>query len=411
MATVNVSICHFYYEGVVWNSFILLVALLSFVGGVPAFWWLQEGLSFISNYPLDPPTADHVSVLLALILLEFQVSVTFRLCSLQLTMCLSFYPWSSWSSRSDHVSVLLALILLEFQVQLEFQVSVTFSLSDHVLVLLALILLEFQVSVTFSLCKFLQLTKCPHPTVPDPAGVPADHVSVLLSLILLEFQVSVLYVMSPTADHVSVLLALILLEFQVSVTFTLSDHVSVLLALILLEFQMIRRLWECLYVSIFSDVSVHLVHYLLGMIYYLAVPISIIAEGPKLDGTRLSLSDVRWSHVIGTGLFIWSFWQQNKAHIILANLRKDKRGYVVTRGHKIPYGGWFEYVSNPHYLAELLMYLSIIIVLGGEHYLSWVIQGYILVELGLCGWITHNWYRTKFDNYPSSRSILIPYIF
>ncbi|XP_066287587.1 polyprenol reductase-like [Branchiostoma lanceolatum] len=237
---------HFYYEGVVWNSFILLVALLSFVGGVPAFWWLQEGLSFISNYPLDPPTADHVSVLLALILLEFQ---------------------------------------------------------------------------------------------------------------------------------------------------------------------MIRRLWECLYVSIFSDVSVHLVHYLLGMIYYLAVPISIIAEGPKLDGTRLSLSDVRWSHVIGTGLFIWSFWQQNKAHIILANLRKDKRGYVVTRGHKIPYGGWFEYVSNPHYLAELLMYLSIIIVLGGEHYLSWVIQGYILVELGLCGWITHNWYRTKFDNYPSSRSILIPYIF
>ena len=46
---------------------------------------------------------------------------------------------------------------------------------------------------------------------------------------------------------------------------------EVLLALILICCQVVRRLYECLCVTVFSSSSMHFVHYVLGIYFYTAL--------------------------------------------------------------------------------------------------------------------------------------------
>ena len=48
-------------------------------------------------------------------------------------------------------------------------------------------------------------------------------------------------------------------------------HFNVFVVLLLLCVQVSRRLYECLYVSVFSTSRMHLVHYVLGLYFYTAV--------------------------------------------------------------------------------------------------------------------------------------------
>lgn len=50
---------------------------------------------------------------------------------------------------------------------------------------------------------------------------------------------------------------------------------------------------------------------------------------------------------------------QLESNFILARLRKNQYGDVVTKEHKIPIGGLFNYISNPLQLTEILMYLML----------------------------------------------------
>ncbi|KAK2115753.1 Steroid 5 alpha-reductase 3, partial [Saguinus oedipus] len=56
----------------------------------------------------------------------------------------------------------------------------------------------------------------------------------------------------------------------------------------------VRRLFECLYVSVFSNVMIHIVQYCFGLVYYVLVGLTVLSQVP-MDGrnaTRLaSLSD------------------------------------------------------------------------------------------------------------------------
>lgn len=57
-------------------------------------------------------------------------------------------------------------------------------------------------------------------------------------------------------------------------------------------------------------------------------------------------------------------YQQLQTNIILANLRKDKKGIVVTKEHKIPRGGLFNYISSPLQFTEIGMYTAIQIIIN-----------------------------------------------
>lgn len=115
-------------------------------------------------------------------------------------------------------------------------------------------------------------------------------------------------------------------------------------------------------------------------------------------------------HIIGGILFIYSSYIQFESHQILANLRKDKNGKVVTHQHSIPRGRWFELVSCPHYMAEILIYLSISIVLAGQSRTWWLVFLFVVVNQLVVGKFNHDWYIRKFDNYPKSRRAVIPFV-
>ena len=53
-------------------------------------------------------------------------------------------------------------------------------------------------------------------------------------------------------------------------------HFNVFLVLLILCIQVTRRLYECLYVSIFSTSRMHIVHYVLGIYFYTAVGLTAL---------------------------------------------------------------------------------------------------------------------------------------
>ena len=53
-------------------------------------------------------------------------------------------------------------------------------------------------------------------------------------------------------------------------------HFNVFLILLLLCVQVSRRLYECLYVSVFSSSRMHIVHYVLGLYFYTAIGLTAL---------------------------------------------------------------------------------------------------------------------------------------
>ena len=77
----------------------------------------------------------------------------------------------------------------------------------------------------------------------------------------------------------------------------------------------------------------------------------------------------------------------------------------------MPVGGWFEAVSCPHYFAELVIYASIGIVLQFQGTTFGLYLIYLLCQHSVKAYNTHKWYQKTFQDYPTERKALIPYIF
>ncbi|XP_063579514.1 polyprenol reductase isoform X4 [Pongo abelii] len=104
---------------------------------------------------------------------------------------------------------------------------------------------------------------------------------------------------------------------------------SAFLVLVFLWLHSLRRLFECLYVSVFSNVMIHVVQYCFGLVYYVLVGLTVLSQVP-MDGRNAYvtgknlLMQARWFHILGMMMFIWSSAHQYKCHVILGNLRKNK---------------------------------------------------------------------------------------
>ena len=85
---------------------------------------------------------------------------------------------------------------------------------------------------------------------------------------------------------------------------------------------------------------------------------------------------------------------------------------VGTSTYAMPTQGWFQYVSCPHYFAELLIYISFMLMAGWNG--GGPSQGYVVAlhwvfaNQALVAGHTHAWYKSKFEDYPLSRRRLIP---
>jgi hypothetical protein len=231
---------------------------------------------------------------------------------------------------------------------------------------------------------------------------------------------------------------------------------------------------------------------------------------PHSDTASESHSIVAIASIIAvTGFGLWAQYQQFRHHSILANLRRPKSSIVSTtangpssNGHgpnshhltspiatiksahdrattnsnhtpnmkgsnlsidinsyKIPMDGWFQYVTCPHYFAEVLLYLSYGILIGIDgrlpnlhrcidfYHVHYVVHGatsslsvltsppffgvplysifivlwefryivtflFVVLNLQFAAIDNHNWYCMKFDNYSKlHRKTMFPFIY
>uniref|UniRef100_A0ACB8E7A7 Uncharacterized protein n=1 Tax=Sphaerodactylus townsendi TaxID=933632 RepID=A0ACB8E7A7_9SAUR len=92
-----------------------------------------------------------------------------------------------------------------------------------------------------------------------------------------------------------------------------------------------RRLWECFYISVFSKGVIHVVQYFFGLSYYVLVGLTVLSQVPlRVWAGRGDRLIVCWYHVLGFLMFVWASVHQHRCLMILANLRKDKSGEVVS---------------------------------------------------------------------------------
>ena len=200
-----------------------------------------------------------------------------------------------------------------------------------------------------------------------------------------------------------------------SSAFIAKNGVDALLATFLMQIQVARRLWDCVMVDRPSPKSKMplISHYILGILYYVFSCVAVwIDASPNLGiwtSSTISMdwkslaNHVQWHHVIAIVLFIWASYHQHRAHVILASLRSPG-----STEYKIPNGDWFEYVSSPHYTAEIIIYLCM-----------WWISGFsitlgcdlvlVVVNLSISAVDGLSWYRQKFgEKWPQNRKAIIP---
>ncbi|XP_026201178.1 polyprenol reductase [Anabas testudineus] len=187
-------------------------------------------------------------------------------------------------------------------------------------------------------------------------------------------------------------------------------RLSTLLVQLLLWVHSLRRLLECLFVSVFSDGAMHLVQYMFGLGYYIVLGLTVLCSDRLDTGTGTLLSQHAWLHVAGFALFTGSSLLQHQSMVLLARLRTGKSGTVETLAHKMPKGGWFELVSCPHYFAELLIYVSLSLVFGGLSLTWWLVVLYVLFNQALAAQLCHDLYISKYESYPKHRKAFIPFL-
>ncbi|KAL3814054.1 hypothetical protein ACJIZ3_015322 [Penstemon smallii] len=206
--------------------------------------------------------------------------------------------------------------------------------------------------------------------------------------------------------------------------------------LLLMETQVLRRLFESIYVFKYSpSARMHVFGYLTGLFFYTAAPLSLccthapdvfkfvtnlFAEFVVKGKDRMQVTEIelwglvnpfmqlKWYVWIGAAIFSWGWIHQRSCHLILGSLRENGR---QRDDYAIPYGDWFEYVSSPHYLAELVIYGGLVVASGCSDITIWLLFGFVVTNLTLAASETQKWYLRKFDNYPRNRFAIIPFIY
>lgn len=105
--------------------------------------------------------------------------------------------------------------------------------------------------------------------------------------------------------------------------------------------------------------------------------------------------------IIGLLLFAGGMYLNIRSDYHLINLRKS--GEV---DYKIPKGGFFDYISCPNHLGEMVEWLGFAIAAGSLpawSFFIWTAANLIPRSLS-----HHRWYKNYFTDYPKNRKALIP---
>ncbi|SPQ22438.1 752e701f-a606-4a2d-9fb0-d6a095d8af4b [Thermothielavioides terrestris] len=179
---------------------------------------------------------------------------------------------------------------------------------------------------------------------------------------------------------------------------------------LMLFLQGTRRAYEHAAVIRPSKSTMWIVHWLLGLSFYLAMSVSIWVEAagalldPAAGHTDDAQSLLKMAAAVPAFLFAWV--NQYRCHKHLAGLKK----------YSLPEGGMFRRCICPHYTCECLLYLSMAVATAprGAWCNSTLLCAlvFVAVNLGVTASGTREWYIEKFGNGPvADKWNMIPFFF
>jgi len=107
--------------------------------------------------------------------------------------------------------------------------------------------------------------------------------------------------------------------------------------------------------------------------------------------------------IIGVSIYIIGMVINRHSDYILRNLRKPGE-----TGYKIPRGGLYNYISAPNYFGEIIQWFGW--ALATWSYAGLAFAVWTLANLAPRAWSNHKWYKSHFNDYPSNRKALIPFL-
>ena len=199
------------------------------------------------------------------------------------------------------------------------------------------------------------------------------------------------------------------LDFVCSTTRSVgTDHSSLLLAMSLLTLQVFRRLYECVFINQPSNSTMNITHYIVGFAHYFCTGSGYLCEAPGfISGSSAVMSSFSVSSLSVTLslIFTVAWYHQLEAHKIFANLKIKN-----SSTHSIPEGSLFKYVSCPHYMCEIIMYTCLMGILGTSHKTGVLVWAWVTINQVIAATMSHQWYLTKFEEYPVGRKAIVPFI-
>jgi 3-oxo-5-alpha-steroid 4-dehydrogenase 3 len=195
--------------------------------------------------------------------------------------------------------------------------------------------------------------------------------------------------------------------------------------LVLLVIHLSRRLYECLHVHRWTPQSkMHLAGYLLGILHYMLLPIVFISlpRNHHKEGTISSLNfreseSSQWIVAAASLLCLWAQYQQYRHHCLLAKLRSSNINAKSNAKtvYSLPVGGWFRFVTCPHYLAEILIYFAFAILLemqreqSTHRFRHFFLLGWVATNLTVSALRNHDWYTKHIPNHTQlGRKAIVP---
>lgn len=108
--------------------------------------------------------------------------------------------------------------------------------------------------------------------------------------------------------------------------------------------------------------------------------------------------------MIGIALFGAGMFINMKSDTILINLRKPGE-----TGYKIPKGFLFNYVSSPNLFGEIIEWAGFALMAWNLPALTFAV--WTFANLVPRAKNHHDWYLSKFSDYPEERKIVFPFVF
>ena len=189
-----------------------------------------------------------------------------------------------------------------------------------------------------------------------------------------------------------------------------------LVLVMMIAIHLSRRWLECLLVHAWrAESRMHLAGYCLGLLHYLLLPFVFCNVGSCHDNDHAF--DIAGTTAIAVSLValllnVWAQYQQHRHHVLLASLRRAPATNTTTSSRSVssPYSGpprqaWFHFVACPHYLAEILIYASLVLAQPTTRSLALLV--WVAVNLTVSARSNHAWYLANVPGYKERNLCII----